>query len=55
MTGVIAGAFITDLLGKSTDSGHLGRDLALLDIPVALAIVLLLTTLKPKFADKQFD
>ena len=55
MTGVFAGAFITDLLGKSTDSGNLGHDLAMLAIPVALAVVLLLTTLKPKFADKTVD
>lgn len=55
MTGVFAGAFITNLLGKSTDSGHLGRDLAMLAIPVALAIALLLVTLKPKFADRQVD
>ncbi|MDP3434378.1 MAG: MFS transporter, partial [Bacteroidota bacterium] len=55
MTGVFAGAFITDLLGRSTDSGNLGRDLAMLAIPVALAVALLLTTLKPKFADKTLD
>lgn len=55
MTGVFAGAFITNLLGKSTDSGHLGRDLAMLAIPVAMAIALLLVTLKPKFADRQTD
>jgi MFS family permease len=55
MTGVFAGAFITNLLGKSTDSGNLGRDLAMLAIPVAVAIALLLFTLKPKFADRQVD
>ncbi len=55
MTGVFAGAFITNLLGKSTDSGNLGRDLAMLAIPVAVAIALLLITLKPKFADRQAD
>lgn len=55
MTGVFAGAFITNLLGKSTDSGNLGRDLAMLAIPVAIAIVLLLFTLRPEFADKQVD
>lgn len=55
MTGVFAGAFITNLLGKSTDSGNLGRDLAMLAIPVAVAIALLLFTLKPKFADRQSD
>ncbi|HMP28642.1 MAG TPA: MFS transporter [Saprospiraceae bacterium] len=48
MTGVIAGAFITDLLGKSTDAGSLGRDISFLAIPVCIAIGLLLTTLKPK-------
>ena len=52
MTGVFAGAFITDLLGKSTDSGNLGHDLALLAIPVGLAVILQLTMLKPKFANK---
>lgn len=55
MTGVFAGAFITDLLGKSTDSGNLGRDLAMLAIPVALAIILQLIILKPKFMDKIAD
>jgi ACS family D-galactonate transporter-like MFS transporter len=51
MTGVFAGAIITGLLGKSTDAGNLGRDMALLAIPVALALILLLTTLKPKYTD----
>ena len=55
MTGVFAGAFITNLLGKSTDSGNLGRDMALLAIPVILAIVLQLSVLHPKVADKQDD
>ncbi|TNF41885.1 MAG: MFS transporter [Bacteroidetes bacterium] len=55
MTGVFAGAFVTELLGKSTDSGHLGRDLAFLAIPVAIAIILHLLVLKPKTADKTAD
>jgi MFS family permease len=55
MTGVFAGALITQWLGRSTDAGNLGRDMALLAIPVAVAIVLLLVTLKPKEADKQSD
>ena len=55
MTGVFAGAQITGILGKSTDSGSLGPDLALLAIPVAIAIVLQLVILKPKFADKTND
>lgn len=53
MTGVTAGALVTSLLGKSADSGHLGRDIALLAIPVALAVVLQLTVLKPVMADLQ--
>jgi hypothetical protein len=52
MTGVFAGAFITDWLGKSTDAGNLGRDMALLAIPVAIAVILLLATLRPVVADK---
>lgn len=51
MTGVFAGAFVTQLLGKSTDSGHLGRDLSMLAIPVAMAIILQLLVLKPKTTD----
>ncbi len=52
MTGVFSGALITSLLGKSTDSGNLGHDMALLALPVALAIVLQLTILKPVTANK---
>ncbi|HBL78223.1 MAG: MFS transporter [Bacteroidetes bacterium GWF2_42_66] len=55
MIGVFGGAMITNFLGKSTDSGNLGRDMAMLSIPVAIAIVLQLTMLKPKVADKQED
>jgi hypothetical protein len=55
MTGVFAGAFITSWLGKSTDAGRLGPDLALLAIPVALAVILLLTTLKPLVTDRVDD
>ena len=55
MTGVFAGAFITSWLGKSTDAGNLGKDLALLAIPVALAVILQLGTLKPRVADKMED
>jgi len=55
MTGVFAGAFITSWLGRSTDAGNLGRDMALLAIPVATAVTLMLSTLKPKVADKLED
>jgi len=55
MTGVFAGALVTGLLGKSTDAGRLGRDMALLSIPVAAAVILQLAALKPKSADKRED
>jgi len=55
MTGVFAGALVTHWLGKSTDAGSLGPDLALLAIPVAMAIFLQLVTLKPKTNDKVGD
>jgi MFS family permease len=55
MTGVFAGAFITEWLGKSTDAGNLGRDLALLAIPVMAALILILTFLRPETADKTED
>lgn len=55
MTGVFGGAMITKLLGKSTDAGYLGRDMALLAIPVAVAILLQLIVLKPTVADKLED
>lgn len=55
LTGVFAGAFVTELLGKSTDTGNLGRDMALLAIPVAAAVLLQLFTLKPTTANKETD
>jgi len=55
MTGVFAGALITWLLGRSTDSGHLGRDMALLSIPVLVALALQLIVLKPAVADMTED
>ncbi|OJY91382.1 MAG: MFS transporter [Sphingobacteriales bacterium 44-15] len=48
MTGVFAGAFITDWLGKATDQGHLGKDFAMLSAVVAIALVIQLSTLRPK-------
>lgn len=55
MAGVFAGALVTTWLGKSTDAGHLGRDLALLSIPVAIFLLLFLVSLKPETADKKQD
>lgn len=53
LTGVFAGAFVTELLGKSSDSGNLGRDMAMLAIPVAIAVALQLLTLKPTSINKE--
>jgi MFS family permease len=51
MTGVFAGAFITDLLGKSTDAGNLGKDFAMLAGIVLVALLIQLYFLRPKEAD----
>lgn len=54
MVGVFSGAYITDLLGRSTDAGHLGKDFAMLAGIVLVALVVQLYFLKPKdndFAD----
>ncbi|MBX3252828.1 MAG: MFS transporter [Chitinophagaceae bacterium] len=48
MTGVFAGAFITDLLGKSTDQGNLGKDFAMLSFVVLVALIIQLSMLRPK-------
>lgn len=48
MTGVFAGAFITDLLGKSTDKGNLGKDFAMLSGVVLIALLIQLIFLRPK-------
>lgn len=48
MTGVFAGAFITNLLGKSTDSGTLGLDFAKLSILVFIVLCVQLIFLRPK-------
>lgn len=55
MCGVFAGALVTELLGKSTDAGHLGRDMARLAIPVAAAVLLQLALLRPAHANKIQD
>jgi MFS family permease len=55
MAGVFAGAQVTNLLGRSTDAGHLGRDVALLALPVAAAVALQLTALRPRLASRDHD
>ena len=51
MVGVFAGAFITDLLGKSTDKGNLGQSFALLAGVVLVALVIQISFLRPKVND----
>jgi MFS family permease len=51
MGGVFFGAFITDLLGRATDQGNLGRDFALLAVIVLVALVVQLSFLHPKVND----
>lgn len=48
MTGVFAGAMVTNVLGKWSDDGNLGLGFALLSVVVAVAITLQLLFLKPK-------
>lgn len=48
MVGVFAGAYITDLLGRSSDAGHLGRDFAMLAGIVLIALIVQISFLRPK-------
>ncbi|MGN6266399.1 MAG: MFS transporter [Ginsengibacter sp.] len=48
MAGIFAGAFITDILGKSTDAGNLGESFALLGGVVLIAIIVQVGFLRPK-------
>lgn len=51
MTGVFAGAYITNVLGKSTDAGNLGSDFAMLAVIVFIALIIQLSFLRPKVND----
>lgn len=51
MVGVFAGAFITDLLGKSTDAGNLGKSFAMLSGIVLVALLIQLIFLRPEAND----
>ena len=55
MTGVFAGAVITDFLGRSTDAGNLGHDFAMLAGVVLIALVVQLIFLRPKVDNKLDD
>ena len=48
MTGVFAGAAVTELLGKWTDGGNLGQGFAMLSVIVLVALALQLYFLRPK-------
>lgn len=48
MTGVFAGAFVTDLLGRWTDGGKLGMGIAMLAVIVFIALTVQLYFLRPK-------
>jgi len=48
MAGVFAGAFITDVFGKSTDEGSLGKSFAMLSAIVLVALLIQLYFLRPK-------
>jgi ACS family D-galactonate transporter-like MFS transporter len=51
MVSVFFGALITDLLGKSTDAGNLGKSFAMLGSIVLAAIIIQLYFLRPKQGD----
>jgi uncharacterized membrane-anchored protein len=51
VVGVFAGALITDLLGKSTDAGNLGKGFAMLAGIVLVALIVQLYFLRPKAND----
>lgn len=55
MTGVFAGAAVTDWLGKSTDAGNLGHDFARLAGLVLVALLIQVLCLRPKVADRTDD
>lgn len=55
LVGISAGALITSLLGKSADSGNLGRDFLMMITPVLIAIILQLIVLKPKTVNMTED
>lgn len=51
MSGVFAGAFITNLLGKWTDAGNLGKSFAILAGVVFVMLIIMVAFLKPAKAD----
>ncbi len=54
MVGVFAGAFITDLMGRSSDAGNLGRSFAMLAGIVLIALIIQVSFLRPKVNNYQY-
>lgn len=52
LAGISSGALITTFLGKSADSGHLSRDIAVLAVFVVAAVIMQLSLLHPESANK---
>ncbi len=48
MSGVIAGGYITKMLGKSTDAGNLGRDFGIMAVVILIVVFIQILILKPK-------
>ncbi len=48
MSGVIAGGYITKILGKSTDAGNLGRDFGIMAVVILVVVFIQILILKPK-------
>lgn len=53
ITGVFAGAGVTELLGKWTDGGSLGQGFAMLSVVVAVALMLQIYFLRPQTDNMQ--
>lgn len=51
LVGVLGGAMITEILGRSTDEGSLGQDFALLGGIVLIVLIIQLIFLRPKHQD----
>ena len=48
MSGVIAGGYITKMLGKSTDAGNLGRDFGVMAVVILVVVFIQILILKPR-------
>ena len=48
MSGVIAGGYITKMLGKSTDAGNLGRDFGVMAVVILVVVLIQILILNPK-------